>query len=946
MMRSLFILFSIFLFHTTQAQRPFSRELWLNENNTPVRVNAVMQADDGIVWLGTESGLFRFNGRQFVQIPDSMRNAVTAIGGRGKDLWVGFQDGSLGKLENSVVKRIGFSGPKPSSAITSIFVAGDGIIYASTEAQGIFMIAFSTSFNFSTAQGLSDNFVYNIAATSDHSLLAVTDQGINELQYDRGNISVIKSTTSDGLPDNIVRVLTKTGKGRWWLGTQDGGICLYDEHSRSIIKQKAASWQWGQVNDILHVSDSLLYIATEEGNLVVAERKADSLRYSVYPYRGEKLRKLLLDKAGNIWCATVRGLIMITDLYAARLDPGMHYSLRSLTAMNCDRHNNIWYALEDSVYCFSPGSGQPARYVLKAPESITSLFADAQDNIWMGTLGKGLWKKDRNGSFGAVKEFENSNNAEILEIMGKADRLWVSSLNGVDEFIQENGILRKVRRHNKSAGLGSDYVYQVLPAADGKIWFATDGAGIAMYDGQYHHWNEASGMKSSVVYSITQDGKGMIWAGTREDGLYYLDHDKWYAIQRDEGLQDMSVSALTATATGQLIVVTSKGIDEWYSGNKQFRHYNRRLGLDIDNLSPVANCIARDNEGNVYVPYENGFIRFRNQDDIFNIRPGLLITSLSLFLIQDVTGSHSFAAADNHLSFQFEGINFANPERLFYRYKLDGYNDGWINTNDESVTFPQLPPGTYTFHVQASLNRSFRNVAEAEYVFKVALPFYRQPLFILIAIIIIGGLIYLYTRLRESSLRKMTQLQKERMIFEYEHLKSQVNPHFLFNSLNTLVNLIEEDRDAAINYTVELSDLYRTALSYRDRDLITLNEEWFLLEKYFYIQKSRFGSGLHWNVDVSEELMRTKQIVPLALQLLVENAIKHNVVSMSNPLWITITADEETITISNPMRPKLSKEKGAGLGIINIKKRYELLTREPVSFGIVNNHYIVKLPLL
>jgi two-component system LytT family sensor kinase len=88
------------------------------------------------------------------------------------------------------------------------------------------------------------------------------------------------------------------------------------------------------------------------------------------------------------------------------------------------------------------------------------------------------------------------------------------------------------------------------------------------------------------------------------------------------------------------------------------------------------------------------------------------------------------------------------------------------------------------------------------------------------------------------------------------------------------------------------------------------------------------------------------QVVPLALQLLVENAIKHNVVSISNPLVIKIKADAESITIQNPLRPKLSKEKGAGLGIINIKKRYELLTKRPVYFGTEHNNYIVKLPLL
>jgi LytS/YehU family sensor histidine kinase len=192
----------------------------------------------------------------------------------------------------------------------------------------------------------------------------------------------------------------------------------------------------------------------------------------------------------------------------------------------------------------------------------------------------------------------------------------------------------------------------------------------------------------------------------------------------------------------------------------------------------------------------------------------------------------------------------------------------------------------------------------------------------------------------------MSKLQKERMVFEYEHLKSQVNPHFLFNSLNTLVNLIEEDRDAAVDYTVHLSDLYRNMLSYKDQDLILLSEEYEIIINYMYIQQSRFGDALRLKANISEELLTSKRIVPLALQILVENAIKHNIVSMSQPLTISIVANEKEIVVSNPIQLKQSKEKGAGLGLMNIQKRYRLLSNRSVKFGTDNNCYTVTLPLL
>ena len=183
-------------------------------------------------------------------------------------------------------------------------------------------------------------------------------------------------------------------------------------------------------------------------------------------------------------------------------------------------------------------------------------------------------------------------------------------------------------------------------------------------------------------------------------------------------------------------------------------------------------------------------------------------------------------------------------------------------------------------------------------------------------------------------------------MFEYEHLKSQVNPHFLFNSLNTLTGLIDDDKNAAMQYTTRLSDLYRNMLSHKDKDLITLAEEWEILENYIYIQKSRFGDALHLVIDIPEKLKKTKKVVPMALQLLLENAIKHNIVSKSSPLTVRFTADDEQLTISNVYQPKISKEKGAGLGLANIRKRYALYTKRPVIAYMKDSEFIVIIPLI
>lgn len=305
-----------------------------------------------------------------------------------------------------------------------------------------------------------------------------------------------------------------------------------------------------------------------------------------------------------------------------------------------------------------------------------------------------------------------------------------------------------------------------------------------------------------------------------------------------------------------------------------------------------------------------------------------------------------FAPDENYFHFRYNAANLSDFKSIRYRYKLTGYYDKWIETNEESATFPSLPAGNYTFIVQASLMQDFSNPVEKTFNFTIATPFYKQLWFItLIAILLLIGA-YLIVRYREANLKKMALLEQERIVFEYEHLRSQVNPHFLFNSLNTLTNLIEEDPKIAVQYSERLSDLYRNMQVHSGRNLVSLQEELDVLDNYIHIQKSRFGDALHVHIDVSETLKQTRKVIPLALQMLVENAIKHSVVSKTQPLHVYISADGAELIVRNKIQEKHSKDKSSGLGLANISKRYALATNKAVQYDIENGEYVVHLPLL
>lgn len=307
---------------------------------------------------------------------------------------------------------------------------------------------------------------------------------------------------------------------------------------------------------------------------------------------------------------------------------------------------------------------------------------------------------------------------------------------------------------------------------------------------------------------------------------------------------------------------------------------------------------------------------------------------------------HNFRHDENYFGFHYYVINLVNPRAVSYRYMLEGYYNDWIETPDGSVTYPRLPPGNYNFRIQASMYPDFANTVESSYAFNIGKPFWQETWFTIIVILASISLIYFIVKQREKGLNNKAQMERMRIMFEYEHLKSQVNPHFLFNSFNTLTNLISKDQKKALTYTENLSDLYQNILTHHDNDFVPLSEELSILNNYIFIQKGRFGEALQLEINIPANIMQEKKIVPLALQMLIENAIKHNVVSATAPLVIHIDANEEEITVRNIVNPKMSIEKREGLGLINIKRRYHLFTKKTVTYGLQENEFVVTLPLL
>jgi hypothetical protein len=197
----------------------------------------------------------------------------------------------------------------------------------------------------------------------------------------------------------------------------------------------------------------------------------------------------------------------------------------------------------------------------------------------------------------------------------------------------------------------------------------------------------------------------------------------------------------------------------------------------------------------------------------------------------------------------------------------------------------------------------------------------------------------------KRSVEEKELLKRESLNAQLDALRTQINPHFLFNNLNTLTAIIPEDPDTAVKFVQQLSNVYRHILEVKDEPSIPLEDELRVLNSYAFLLQTRFGKNLHIKVDIEDALLSQK-VAPLSLQLLMENAIKHNVVSEDHPLFIHIYAKDDRLVVSNNLQLKKQHIASTGIGLENIRQRSRLLTDKVVEVMAGPENFTVSIPLI
>lgn len=219
----------------------------------------------------------------------------------------------------------------------------------------------------------------------------------------------------------------------------------------------------------------------------------------------------------------------------------------------------------------------------------------------------------------------------------------------------------------------------------------------------------------------------------------------------------------------------------------------------------------------------------------------------------------------------------------------------------------------------------------------------------LYAVSIAFGVSFFFTtvgffRAWKKSLFEAEHLKTEMLAYKYEALQNQINPHFLFNSFNVLSDLVYADQKMAVKFINQLSELFRYVLDNRDKELVSLQEELNFIDSFIYLLKTRFDNKLNIQIDIKPQ--PDELIVPMALQMLVENAVKHNEVSDAHPLQVTIRKQNGFIEVTNNLQPKPVGEDSKKTGLKNIVQQYTFFTNQEIQIIPSSSEFIVRIPII
>ncbi len=764
-------------------------------------VSALHESGDGTLWVGTYTGLVRVEDEGFsVPVLGLLGDHISALASDADGaLWVGTYDGGLSRIAGGAVEGFTLDDGMPETTVMDLAVAPGGAVWIATRTEGLvrYLPQEDRFTTFTTADGLPDAALTSLALDGE-TLWITTETGL--VRYD-GTFTTF--TAEDGLPVSNLREGI-VASGALWLGGTLGGLARYTLADGAFSLLTAENGlPAGKVGTLHADAEGTLWIGTDSGGLgrlragllvpfSTPEGLADPYVWSVYE-----------DAEGTLWVGTEGGLNRLRPT-----ESGGHGEVATFTvedglpsnrliAVRGTRDGALWAGTQghglvryqDGAFTtFTTDDGLPS-------ESVYALYEDRADALWIGT-GSGLVRY-RDGAFTTFTT-DDGLSSNLITVVGEDAKgcLLVGTYDGGLNVLCGETVVRQV---TTQSGLPSDVVLSLHIDRSGVVWAGLLG-GLARIEGEaVRSFTEEDGLYSDKILQLFEDRSGRFW------------------ISSNRGLFRVDKAALDAAADGQRAAIRPVVYG---------RATGRRSPEFNGGVQPAG---WQSPDGTLWFPSTEGLMALRPSDltplpvstpriDRFRVDRKLI----------DLDVLAPLPPGDGRLQFHYVAPTFVAPERLHYRYRLEGVDAGWVDAGDRQEAFyTNIPPGSYTFRVQAVSDQGVTSETQA-LAFELRPHYYQTGWFL--ALCLLGGLWVLYlvyvlrVRLLVARQRELEDLVEERTedlrdtnhrLVETSELKSQ------------LMHMVAHDLKNPLNGVHEIAKLLRTELEddAPQQEFVTLVEE-------------------------------------------------------------------------------------------------------------------------
>jgi ligand-binding sensor domain-containing protein len=963
---------------------------------------AICQDKYGYIWIGNSIGVDRYNGYE-VKAFEKIRGDSGAIysGGTGSllcdtdgRLWMGMINGMVEyDYEKSSFRKVGDG---VINWVNQIYEAQPQRLYIAMRYYGLAKIdTRNDSITFFDSQkcGIQKKTgAVNYIAQLGRDLYLATEIGILVFNLDSEQFREIAMPAE--FNEKKIGKIGVEPNGRVWFSLVGDPAIIYQTTTRFDV------WNTYRVPEFLSTSQAnsitgffidrqrRVWVATAYSGLAVYDSIQDKFRVvRSEPWMPNGIpslytRGLFQDRDGKIWGTSRRGVFFfdpdnrIFESIIPGNTPDADENLLSARATVETSDGKLWLATGYGLFYMDPISGNTIHYVNETNKpkvlhdnSVRALCLDSEGDLWIATA-KGM---NRLRAGGKKIEFLDDQDGLPLVIsksilQSRDGTIWIGNFSPDGHCYKAPGEqkFKPLSEHPVLGKYAGPYGQCLLEDSHGNIWFGLDGNGLTYYNPQQKivkRWkniqNNDSTLLGNFVYSLTEDNDGRIWAATSE-GLSRIDPTTFSFTNFDKstGLPTNRFLTIRADNNHQIWVGTVQGLLLLKDSGELIRLFDKNDGILEPEFSDRPPYELRD--GRFVFPTTRGFLTFSPRNYQVKIPELPLLLSQVQVLNQPYTTNTNIEnlkelflpPGKNFFSLDMLAFNYANPAQVWYAYKLEPYDRNWIFTKDRTAIYTAVPAGSYIFKYKASVNPQNWDVPEKSLRIEVADYWYKSRLLWGLLLALLSGLgIAEYSRrarLKQAffSLEQKAQaLSKEKAVVQYENLTQQLNPHFLFNSLASLGSLIRFDQKTASEFLEALSKMYRYILQSRERETVTLQEEVAFAEHFIKLQKTRFGDALEINFNI-ETQYSDRKIVPVTLQNLLENALKHNTFDADDPLIVEIFTEPGYLVVRNNLQRRSVVETSNKQGLSRLRSLYQYLCDAPMEIIETKEFFIVRIPLI